>query len=309
LYHYIRECKFEFGKYGAYYGGTGTIWNLEWFNNVLTFENCRFNSNSEIGTYIKGCEVVFLNCDWSGLPKIGLKVEGVSQGYPAHGIQIIQPYAEVIDIVFSFSYAFVEINGGFVQGGGVSTEATSIIDVENYSTVFWKSRPRDSDYWDFGYRVSNNSALTFDVGFTQSVRTSNTVDGTSSVEYSVSEAVPGTIQAAITSYNTIGLKRNFTDGIANVPTATPTVTGVLTDKIGTDVYLVSAVGYDGSALQEVGGLAFVTIYNDTTTKRAAINSISTQRFTWSSISSDGTITFEHSATNPTSITFTATRLN
>lgn len=309
LYHYIRECKFEGGSYGAHYGGTGTVWNVDWFNNVLTFENCRFNSNSTIGTYIKGCEVVFLNCDWSGLPNIGLKVEGVSQSYPAHGIQIIQPYAETIETVFSFSYAFVEISGGFVQGKAIGNPATSIIDVADYSTVFWKARPRDSDYWDFGYRVTNNSTLTFDVGFTQSVRTSNTVDGTSQVAYSVSEVVPGTTAAAVASYNTAGRKINFTDGVASVPAATPTVTGVLTDRIGTSVFLVTAVGWDNNAIQEIGGLAFVTMYNNGTTKRAAINSISTQRFTWSSIATDGTITFQHSATNPTTITFNAVKMN
>jgi hypothetical protein len=315
LYHYIRECKFEGGTYGAHYGGTGTVWNVDWFNNVLTFENCRFNANTAIGTYIKGCEVVFIDCDWSGMGgngAIGLKVEGVSQGYPAHGIQIIQPYAEVTDIVFSFSYAFVEINGGFVQGGGVSTAATSIIDVANYSTVFWKGRPRDSDYWDFGYRATNNSSLTFDKGFTQSVRTSNTVDGTSSVTYTVSEVTPGVTATAVASYNSVGRKINYTDTVDNVPTATPTVTGVLTDKITSgfsDTYLVSANGFDNTSVQAIGGLAFVTMYNDGTTKRASLVSLAGTNFTWSSISTDSTITFQQTAGNPTNITFNAIQMD
>jgi hypothetical protein len=314
IYHYIRECKFEGGQYGIYYGGTGSVWNVEWFNNVLTFENCRFNANTIIGSYVKGCEVVFLNCDWSLMTTngaIGCKIEGVNAGNNAHGIQIIQPYAESTDIVFSFNYAFVEINGGFVQGGVAAgaSAATSIIDVTNNSTVFWKSRPRDSDYWDFGYRVTNTSTLTFDVGFTQSVRASNTVDGTSAVNYVVTEVTPGTTAAAVASYNAAGLKRNYTDGVASVPTATPTNTGVLTNRIGTNVYMVSAVGFDASAAESIGGQAFVTIYNDGTTKRAAINSIATTRLTWSSIATDGTITFQHSATNATTITFNATQLN
>ena len=312
IYHYIRECKFEGGQYGIYYGGVGTVWNVDWFNNVLTFENCRFNTNTIIGSYVKGCEVVFIDCDWSvmnTLGAIGCKIEGVSASYNAHGIQIIQPYAESTDIVFSFNYAFVEINGGFVQGGGVSTAFTSIIDVTNNSTVFWKGRPRDSDYWDFGYRVSNTSTLTFDRGFTQSVRASNTVDGTSSVNYSVTEVTPGTTAAAVASYSTYGLKRNYTDAVDLVPTATPANTGVLTDRIGTHVYMVSAVGFDAAATQTIGGQAFVTIYNDGTTKRASINSVAVTRFTWSSIATDGTITFQHSATNPTTITFNATQLN
>jgi hypothetical protein len=315
LYHYIRECKFESGTYGAYYAGTGSVWNVDWFNNVLTFENCRFNGNATIGAYIKGCEVVFINPDFSNLPlanAIGLKVEGVNAGYPAHGVQVIQPYAENTDIVFSFSYARVQIDGGFVQGGGVSTAFTSIIDVADYSTVFWNGRPRDSDYWDFGYRVTNNSSISFDVGFTQSVRASNTVDGTSSVTYTAQETTPGATLAAVASYNTAGRKINYTDTVVAVPTATPTNTGVLTDRttsgIG-DTYLVSANGWDNTALQLISGLAFVTLYNDGSTKRAAINSISTQSFTWSSIATDGTITFQQSSANPTNITFNAVKMD
>jgi hypothetical protein len=315
LYHYLRECKFEGGKYGAYYGGTGTVWNVDWFNNVLTFENCRFNSNTIIGTYIKGCEVVFIDCDWSSMTTngaIGLKVEGVNQGYPAHGIQIIQPYAELTDIVFSFSYAFVEINGGFVQGGSAAgaSAATSIIDVANYSSVWWKGRPRDSDYWDYGYRVTNNSPLIFDRGFTQSVRAANTVDGTSSVTYTVSETVPGSIASAVASYNTLGRKINYTDGLTSVPTATPTTTGVLTDKTSSgDVYLVSASGWNATGVQLVGGLAFVTIYNDGTTKRAASVSLAGTNFTWSSIATDGTITFQQTSGNSITVFFNAVKMN
>lgn len=315
LYHYIRECKFEGGTYGAYYGGTGPVWNVDWFNNVLTFENCRFNGNSTIGSYIKGCEVIFANCDWSNLPlpnAIGLKVEGVSAGFPAHGVQVIQPYAENTDIVFSFSYARVQIDGGFVQGGGVSTAFTSIIDVADYSTVFWNGRPRDSDYWDFGYRVTNNSSISFDVGFTQSVRASNTVDGTSSVTYTAQETSPGATLAAVASYNSVGRKINYTDTVVSVPAATPTNTGVLTDRITTGIgntYLVSANGFDNTAVQIVGGLAFVTTYNDGTTKRASITSLASQGITWSSIATDGTITFQQSSANPTNITFNAVQMD
>lgn len=183
IYHYIRECKFENGAYGIYYGGPPGVWNVDWFNNVLTFENCRFNTNTTIGAYVKGCEVIFANCDWSAMTTtnaIGLKVVGESASYPAHGIQIITPYAETTDIIFSFEYAYVEINGGFVQGGAASgaSAATSIVDASN-STVYWKGRPRDSDYWDYGYRLTNSTRLIFDYGFSGSVRASNTVDATS----------------------------------------------------------------------------------------------------------------------------------
>jgi hypothetical protein len=315
LYHYIRECKFEGGQYGAYYGGLGNVWNVEWFNNVLTFENCRFNGNTIIGTYIKGCEVVFINPDWSNITPtnaIGLKVEGASAGFPAHGIQIIQPYAEATDIVFSFSFSRVQIDGGFVQGGGISTQFTSIIDVTNNSTVFWNGRPTDSDYWDFGYRVTNTSSISFDIGFTQSVRTSNTVDGTSSVTYTAQETTPGATLAAVASYNSVGRKINYTNTVPSVAAATPTNTGVLTNRITTgsgDTYLVSANGFDNTALQIVGGLAFVTTYNDGSTKRASITSLSSQGITWSSIATDGTITFQQSSANPTNIIFNAVQMD
>lgn len=324
LYHYIRECKFEGGKYGAYFGGTGTTWNVDWFNNVLTFENCRFNANTEIGTYIKGCEVVFIDCDWSGMSPtgaIGLKVEGVSQSYPAHGIQIIQPYAEVTDIVFSFSYAFVEINGGFVQGGGLASPFTSIIDATNYSSVWWKGRPRDSDYWDYGYRVSNNTRLNFDYGFSQSVRNANTVDGTSAIifgtgsltsgvsNYVVTETTPGATQTAIASFNAVGLKINYSDTVASVAPATPTTTGVLTTRVGTKIWLVTALGYDATNAELVSGIALVATYYDGSTYRAVMNSLGATRFTWSSIATDGTITFQHSATGTTSILFNAVQMN
>jgi len=312
LYHYLRGCKFEGGAYGAYYGGTGTVWNVDWFNNVLTFENCRFNNNTTIGTYIKGCEAVFLNCDWSGLPGIGLKVEGANQSYTAHGIQITQPYAENTGTVFSFSYAFVEINGGFVQGKASGSPAVSIVDVADYSTVFWKGRPRDSDYWDFGYRVTNNSVLVFDTGFTQSVRTSNSVDGTSSVTYPAQETTPGTISTAVASYNSVGRKINYTDTVVSVPAATPTNTGILTDRTTTgngNTYLVSANGLDNTAVQIVGGLAFVTTYNDGTTKRASITSLASQGIVWSSISADGTITFQQLSGYPTSVIFNAIQMD
>lgn len=309
LYHSHKQSWFEGGNYGAYYWGVSGSWNTDWFNNVVTFDTCRFNGNTNIGTYVKGTEVIFINPDWTGCG-IGLKAEGQSTSGRAHGIKVITPYAEKTDIPFSFVYAFAEINGGFVQGGTAAGAAayTSIIDLDN-SQVWWHGRPRDQDYWDYGYRVINNSSLTFDGTFGGSVRANNTVDGTSSVLYAVAETTAGATATAVASYNSVGLKKNYTDTITSVATATPTNTGVLTNRLGTAVYLVNAVGYDATNVQTIGGLAFVTIYNDGATKRAAINSISTNRFTWSSIATDGTITFQHSATGSATIRLAATRLD
>lgn len=186
LYHSHKQSWFEDGNYGVYYWGASGSWNIDWFNNVVTFDTCRFNGNTNIGTYVKGTEIVFINPDWSGMVStnsIGLRVVGEAANQPAHGIKVITPYAEATDVVFSFLYAYVEIDGGFVQGGTASgsAAATSIIDADN-STVYWKGRPRDQDYWDFGYRLTNNSRLIFDRTFSGSVRASNTVDVTSAVD-------------------------------------------------------------------------------------------------------------------------------
>lgn len=205
LYHSHKQSWFEDGNYGAYYWGAAGTWNTDWFNNVITFDTCRFNGNTNIGTYVKGAEVVFINPDWSGMSAtnaIGLRVVGESVGQPAHGIKVITPYAEVTDIVFSFLFAYVEIDAGFVQGGTASgaSAATSIIDADN-SQVWWNGRMRDQDYWDNGYRLSNSSRLIFEYGFSGSVRASNSVDATSKVIF-VPEYEEGTFTATLTGCTT-----------------------------------------------------------------------------------------------------------
>lgn len=212
LYHSHKQSWFEDGNYGVYYWGASGTWNIDWFNNVVTFDTCRFNGNTNIGTYVKGTEIVFINPDWSGMVatnSIGLKVVGETGGQPAHGIKVITPYAEVTDIVFSFENAYVEINGGFVQGGVAAgaSAATSIIDADN-STVYWEGRPRDQDYWDFGYRLTNGSRLIFDRAFSGSIRASNTVDGTSAV------SSMATLDLVTSDFTTAGtIKSNSTNGV------------------------------------------------------------------------------------------------
>jgi hypothetical protein len=204
LYHSHKQSWFEDGNYGVYYWGSAGTWNTNWFNNVITFDTCRFNGNTNVGTYIKGTEVVFINPDWSGMSAtnaIGLRVVGESAGQPAHGIKVITPYAEVTDIPFSFLYAYVEIDGGFVQGGTSSGASafTSIIDCDN-SQVWWNGRMRDQDYWDNGYRLSNNSRLIFEYGFTGSVRAGNSVDATSKAL--INDYDEGTFTATLTGCTT-----------------------------------------------------------------------------------------------------------
>ena len=205
LYHSHKQSWFEGCNYGCYYWGASGAWNIDWFNNVVTFDTCRFNANTSIGTYVKGTEIVFINPDWSGMlatNAIGLRVVGQGPGEPAHGIKIIAPYAETTDIVFSFLYAYVDIDGGFVQGGSASGASafTSIIDLDN-SQVWWNGRMRDQDYWDNGYRLTNSSKLVFEYGFSGSVRASNSVDGTSKV-ITVPDYQEGTFTATLTGCTT-----------------------------------------------------------------------------------------------------------
>jgi hypothetical protein len=312
LYHHHKMSWFEGCNYGVYYWGASGSWNIHWFNNVITFDTCRFNTNTVRGVYMKAAGVAFINPDFTNMVAtgaIGLEIVGESNSGPGHSVDIINPYAEKTDIVFSFSYAFVTIRGGYVQGGTASgaNAATSIIDLSN-SYVHWSGRCRGNDYWDFGHRVSNNSLLTFDTGITGGVKASNTVDGTSTVNYRVAETANGTTIAAVDSYNSIGLKTLYTESVPAVVAASPAETNITRDKSGNHVFLVSAKGYDASAAQLVSGAAIVTTYNDGSTKRASIVSLATTRLAWNSIASDGVITFQHSATNAISITFNAVKL-
>lgn len=234
LYHSHKQSWFEGGNYGVYYWGAAGNWNTSWFNNVLTFDTCRFNGNINIGTYIKGTEVLFINPDWSNMATvnaIGLKAEG-GTGSPAHGIKVISPYAENTDIVFSFKDAYVEIDGGFVQGGGASgaSALTSIIDADN-SQVWWNGRMRDQDYWDNGYRLINGSRLVFEYGFSGSVRASSSADATSKVTV-VPEYQEGTWTPSIGGTATYTLQAGRYTKVGRLVTAT----GILTiNTLGTGV--------------------------------------------------------------------------
>jgi hypothetical protein len=198
LYHSHKQTWFEECNYGCYYWGAAGSWNSDWFNNVITFDTCRFNKNTNVGAYIKGAEVDFINPDFSA-DGIGLQVLGENASNPAHGIKVITPYAELTDIVFSFSYAYAEINGGFVQGGpsAGASALTSIVDADN-SKVWWTGKYRGQDYWDFGYRLTNSSSLILDDIF-QGIRASDTIDATSFVSTSLTGSFTATLTGCTTS--------------------------------------------------------------------------------------------------------------
>ncbi len=183
IYHHHTRLFSENSTNGVNYWGAAGTWNTDWFNNVVTFDTCRFSDCTVTGLSFKGCEAVLINPAFENMTAagaIGCKVYGESTSFRAHGIKIITPYAENLKIVFSFQHAKVEIDGdGYVQGGtSVPTQATSIIDADN-STVSWTG-VEDKDYWQFGYRLTNNSTLTMRQPFSGSIRaTAGTTDATS----------------------------------------------------------------------------------------------------------------------------------
>lgn len=183
IYHHHKRLLSEKSANGVNYWGAAGAWNTAWFNNVLTFDTCRFSECSVTGVAVKGCEVVFINPDYTGMSAtgaIGCRVYGESNSFRAHGIKILTPYLEIVKIAFSFAFARVEITGdGFVQGGpDVPGQATSIIDAsESYVLV---SGVEDKDYWQFGYRLTNNSTLIMQRPLSGSIRaTAGTADATS----------------------------------------------------------------------------------------------------------------------------------
>lgn len=202
IYHTHKRLLSENSTNGVNYYGAAGAWNTDWFNNVLTFDTCRFSSCTVTGVSIKGCEVVFINPDFSGMTNanaIGLKVYGDASGSRAHGVSIITPYVESTDIGFSFSYANVTLDGGFIQGGPSSGASayTSIIDADE-SIIRWNGKPRDQDYFDCGWRLTNNSELACQSTLSGSVKASNTVDATSFAGFTFQ----GTFTATLTGCTT-----------------------------------------------------------------------------------------------------------
>lgn len=204
LYHHHKRLLSESSTNGVNYWGSSGTWNSAWYNNVITFDTCRFSQCTAFGATIKGTEVVFINPDFSGMTTggaIGLKVYGESASYRAHGIKIISPYVELTQIVFSFQYAKVEIDGGgYIQGGpNVGGQYMSIIDADA-STVLW-SGIEDKDYFANGYRLTNGSTLTMRQNFSGSIRaTAGTVDATSS--FLVDDYEEGTYTGTLTGCTT-----------------------------------------------------------------------------------------------------------
>lgn len=203
IYHTHKRLFSENSTNGVNYYGAAGAWNTDWFNNVLTFDTCRFSSCTATGATIKGCEVVFINPDFSGMTAanaIGLKVYGDVSGSRAHGVSVITPYVESTDIGFSFSHAYVTLDGGFIQGGASAgaNAYTSIIDADN-SIIQWCGKARDQDYFDFGWRLTNNTELVCDSTLSGSVKASNTVDATSFAAFGSQGTFTATLTGCTTS--------------------------------------------------------------------------------------------------------------
>jgi hypothetical protein len=199
IYHHHKLLIADGNNYGVYYWGAAGVWNTDWFNNAFTFDECRANANTNVGFYIKGAEGVLSVPDSSG-NGTGFQILGDSTSYPAHAIQIIAPYVESTPVAFSFSYARAGIGGGFFQGGPSGpAQFTSIIDAANYSEVKVRSELKDQDYWQYRYRVTNNSKLTLERQFNGSVfGSASVVDATSSA--GVDDYEEGTYAGTLTGF-------------------------------------------------------------------------------------------------------------
>lgn len=268
IYHTHKRLFSENSTNGVnYYGSVGT-WNTDWFNNVLTFDTCRFSSCTAAGVAIKGCEVVFINPDFSG-NATGLRVYGDASGGRAHGVYVISPYVESTDIGFGFTHAYVTLDGGFIQGGPSAGAAayTSIIDADE-SIVRWNGKMRDQDYFDYGWRLTNNSELLCQSNFSGSMKAANIVDSTSFAGFTFQETFNATLTGCTTTPTVVG-RYSVSNGQvvisipANVATSNSTsctVTGLpggawpAREQITTGSYFNDGIEVTGTLRVTTGGV-------------------------------------------------------
>lgn len=160
LYHTHRDCFYESGVIGANYTGVAGAWNTDWFNNVILFERCRFNNNTDRGVTVMGVCVSFDTCDTSNTP-IGIELIGDVGATPSFSNTIINHYAEATNNIYKFDSATVTITAGFGQGFG-SPVAGDQIFLLNESKVFIKGIIDGQDLWDTFGTLTSNSELIFD---------------------------------------------------------------------------------------------------------------------------------------------------
>lgn len=203
LYHHHDRSTFDSCNYGAAYTGAPGVWNTDWWNNVIGFNFCRFDSNVVVGCYVKGVEVL-LNAprcaSMTAVGAIGFVFAGDTSAYPAHGIRVVAPYADNTQIVFSCISAYVEIEGGFLSGGAsLGATMTSIYDL-NDSTVYVRGKLRYRNHFAWAHRLVTNSIMYMESPVTNATIAGVSVDGTS--KFLATEYDEGSFTATLTGVTT-----------------------------------------------------------------------------------------------------------
>jgi hypothetical protein len=137
LYHTYRRTDAQGGKFGAVFVGTGGAWNIDWFNNVITMENCRIRQNSDTNLDFQGQGLKATNCDFSGGATAGAKA-AVRVRAGTKDADFDTCYIEALG-VGAYPYLIeggtVHIRGGFVQGGASGSRCQALVRATGGSKV------------------------------------------------------------------------------------------------------------------------------------------------------------------------------
>ena len=158
LYHTHYDCHYDDCEIGANYIGAAGSWNIDWFNNVITFINPTFRRNSVKGLYAKGVCVAFIGApDFSSCP-IGCEIVGESGSARSFSSIIENPYVENTNNPFKFTNATVNIIGGFAQGFGSPVAGDNVIVADN-SQVKITGKLDGQSLWDKWAVLTNGAEL------------------------------------------------------------------------------------------------------------------------------------------------------
>ena len=185
VYHTFTRCNFEQCNYGVYCDGNSGQWNVDWYNNVYTFINCRFFA-SITGIYGYLCEASIINCDVSSAGTVGIYITGTSS-WPAHGIVIDNLYAEAATNVMSFYNARVSLSGYYFDGTSVAS--SKIINASTGTQVQVGVDGYCLGGFSYGAYATTNSRVILNTNFTNAG--TNFADGTSSIKYFAYGTTPG----------------------------------------------------------------------------------------------------------------------
>lgn len=129
LYHTYRRVDVQGGKYGMRFVAAVGAWNVAWFNNVVTMENCRLRQNSECNLDFQGQGLKAVNCDFSGGITTGAKA-AVRVRAGTYDANFDSCYMEALG-TGAFPYLIeggtTRITGGFVQGGAPATRCQALV--------------------------------------------------------------------------------------------------------------------------------------------------------------------------------------